>query len=284
MNPSKDGSQEAFQANWGVRAEASYLHWTRGEPVNQIQLAFRQHWTLFQELMKNGPAGRRVLEVGCGRGSLSAYFADAGYDCTLLDSSDIVIERARAAFAANGLRATFDVGDARCMPYADRSFDVVFSIGLLEHFESVDAVLSEQVRILAPNGIFFGYVVPENPNNVQKDYRWINDILKCLVPISSGDQIKAAVFRNDAGPDFYLKTISQLALRDVKSAGVYPLPMISPSCEFPFTLMPPAAEAVLTRHFQDVLKERAATTGQHPWLCESSYGQAFLIWGWKTEA
>ena len=42
--------------------------------------------------------GIRVLEVGCGRGTMSCYFSDAGYDCSLLDLSERAIEIAARVF------------------------------------------------------------------------------------------------------------------------------------------------------------------------------------------
>src|SRR4051794_29573013 len=82
-------TESQFKQSWGEKSiESLYTHWARNEPGNQIQLAYRNHWTLFQQLLNDTTGfnqGKRVLEVGCGRGSLSAYFADAGYDCRLLD-------------------------------------------------------------------------------------------------------------------------------------------------------------------------------------------------------
>ena len=91
--------------------------------------------------------------MGCGRGSLSAYFSDAGWNCTLLDKSKKAVQLARRAFSENGLHAKFDVGDCLSLPYDDRSFDVVFS-RLLEHFDEINRVLSEQFRVLRDGGTF----------------------------------------------------------------------------------------------------------------------------------
>ena len=100
-------------------------------PRNQIQLAFRNHWTLLNELMKNPHMkhGKRVLEVGCGRGSLSCYFSDTGYDCTLLDISPGAIDAAKQIFEDNNLKGTFVIGDTNEIPYPDKYFNIVFSIG-----------------------------------------------------------------------------------------------------------------------------------------------------------
>ena len=258
MTQRTEGDPEAFGNNWADRQETYYLHWTRGEPKNQIQLAFRQLWLLFNHIMENDFQGRRVLEVGCGRGSMSAYFADAGYDSTLLDISPHVVETAYEVFARHGLKARFSVGDALSLPYDDNSFDIVFSIGLLEHFEDIEAVIREQARVLATGGLFFGYVVPENKDNIQKDYEWINDLLRAIVP---ADQVKSAqqkeeVYRSDAMSRRYLGVMRKLPFRNISASGVYPLPMISFSPEFPFTLLNDAAEAVLVRHFSKILADR----------------------------
>jgi len=272
-----------FDRNWRHTQEAHYLHWTRGEPKNQIQLAFRQHWLTFQELLGADFFGRNVLEVGCGRGSLSAYFADAGWDCTLLDISPAAIEVAKNAFAANGLKASFDIGDCLSLPYPDASFDLIFSIGLLEHFEKIDQVISEQVRVITPGGLFIGYVVPDMPDCIQKDFEWVNNLLRTILPMEliSDTEGKTEVYRSDFLSPPYLAEMKIAGLVDCQNDGVYPLPMISHSPSFPFSLLPPAAEASLVSTFQRWLDERQAATGSDPWRCPEGEGQAFLVWGRK---
>ncbi|MBB3648321.1 SAM-dependent methyltransferase [Rhizobium sp. BK619] len=275
------GDGDSFERNWSSAKEAHYLHWTGGEPENQIQLAFRQHWRTFQELLPANLAGKRVLEVGCGRGSLSAYFADAGWDCTLLDISPAAISLARAAFSAHGLNARFEVGDCLDMPFETGAYDLVFSIGLLEHFEEIESAIAEQVRILAPNGLFIGYVVPHIPENVQKDYGWICDILRAILPLTPSEA-KTPLFRSDELSPPYLAAMGAAGLKNVGASGTYPLPMISNSPDFPFTLLPPDAEHALVKHFEMVLKRRHQQTGKNPWLCKEGDGQAFLVWGQKA--
>jgi len=278
-------TEETFKESWQqCTTEALYTHWTPGEPKNQIQLAFRNHWTLFQETMQNNPAfnqGKRCLEVGCGRGSLSAYFSEAGYDCTMLDISQTVIAIAQRIFSHNGLSARFITGDAKEMPLADNSFDIVFSIGLFEHFEDPAPFVTEQLRILDEGGMFFGYIVPQYIDNVQKDFAWVNDVLKGYGQQSGIQTQKPAVYRSDAGSERYIPFLEQYGLKDIQSSGVYPLPMISHAIDFPFSLMPPASEQVLVERFKRQLSERRREAGHHPWLCREGYGQAFLVWGTK---
>lgn len=280
---SRDGDKESFIKSWQKREEKFYNHWTRREPKNQIQLAFKNHWEVFQGLMKDKlfNKGKRCLEVGCGRGTISAYFSYAGYDCTLLDISPEAIETAKEIFKKNNLKAKFKVGDVNNLPFKDNSFDVVVSIGLLEHFEDVETPIKEQVRVLDKGGIFLGYVVPKYKDNIQKDYEWINEILKGYLREKINVYPKEKIFRSDASSKVYIKVLKKNKLRNINSSGVYPLPMISHSIEFPFTLMPEKSEKTIVNYFEKILNQRRKLTKKHPWFCKEGYGQAFLIWGFK---
>lgn len=277
--------QKSFEDIWASRKERIYSHWCKGEPRTQIQLAFRNHWLTFQEIMQNPifNKGNRCLEIGCGRGSLSCYFSEAGYDCTLVDISPSIIDTAREIFRQNNLQAKFVVADAYRLPFADQSFDIVFSIGLLEHFTDVKNIITEQLRVINRGGLFIGYVVPEKTSGVQEQYAWINEVLKGYAAADRGGNqiVKDIVYRSDFGAFYYVTLLQEMGLRDIRASGIYSLPMISHSIDFPFTLMPPQSEAALTVYFNEILEKRRRETQGNPWLCEESYGQAFLVWGIK---
>jgi ubiquinone/menaquinone biosynthesis C-methylase UbiE len=279
------GDGNSFDKNWKNREEALYTHWTRGTIQNQIQLAFRNHWELFTDIMQETPSfnkGRKVLEIGCGRGSLSCYFSDNGYDCTLVDISESVINVAKNIFEANELKANFLVGDANNLELNDNTFDVIYSIGLLEHFEDIETPLKEQLRVLKDGGIWFGYIVPKYTDNIQKDYEWINDILKGYENSKNMQQVnKEEVFRSDYGSERYIPILEKHGLKNIHSSGVYSVPMISHSIDFPFSLMPEESEKAFVKYLNFLLEKNGAKTGKHPWLCEEGYGNAFLIWGTK---
>lgn len=278
------GDVQRFDKNWKKRDEASYTHWTRGSIENQIQLAFRNHWLLFSELINKETSinGKRVLEVGCGRGSLSCYFSDAGFDCTLVDLSENAINLAKEIFIANNLEADFLVGDANNLDLMDNSFDIIFSIGLLEHFDDIEQTLSEQIRVLDDGGIWFGYIVPKYKKNIQNQYNWINEILEGYNNETSDVKIdKEKVFRSDYGSERYIPVLKKLGLKNIKSSGVYPLPMISHSIDFPFSLMPAESEKALVARLQKMLLKNGIETGLNPWLCKEGFGNAFLVWGIK---
>ena len=276
----KSGSVQEFDSNWSQRKEASYNHWIKSNPQNQIQLAFRSHWLLFQEMMQ-GINYQSCLEVGCGRGSISSYFAENGFDSTLLDSSVSVLDTARKIFASNGHQAKFVHGDALDMPFENNSFDVVVSIGLLEHFQDIQKPIHEQFRVLRPGGMFLGYIVPENPDNIQCYFNWLNKVLSIIAGLLKRGNEAAAqktdIYRSDYGSERYLPIFRSLPVKKVLVSGVYPLPMISHSPEFPFSLLPSLAEKMLTEVFELILFIRRTLYQKNPWLCGENWGQAFLI-------
>lgn len=280
-----DGSTQAFRANWLVRDEAEYSHFTTGQPVNQIQLAFRKHWetwnAMFPELKNIG----RVLEVGSGRGTLSMYFSQNGWDTTILDIVPEVLEHAKTQFATRGLPVETVVADCTEMPFPDSSFDVVFSVGLLEHFSDPQRALREQVRVLAPGGLLIGYVVPEpSVDCIQHSYEWVNGLLRALLEDSrnlDNREQKSTVYRSNFGSAHYSRIMSNLGCENLGSSGTYPLPMISWSTGFPFTLLPNKAEELLVTKFIEILRSRESTGTNLPWLCEEEFGQAFLVWANK---
>jgi hypothetical protein len=135
--------------------------------------------------------------------------------------------------------------------------------------------------VLAPGGAFFGYVVPHNPDCVQKGFAWVNEVLKGYAVQDENQTAKAEVFRTDSGSEAYLPFLQEYGLEGIGVSGVYPLPMISHSVDFPFTLMPEESEKALVRHLKDMLSRRRFEQDGHPWFCEERYGQAFLLWGFK---
>ena len=64
-----------------------------------------------------------------------------------------MLAKARAAADEAGLRnVTFVEGDAESLPFADASFDVVLSNGVIDLIPDKDAVFAELYRVLVPGG------------------------------------------------------------------------------------------------------------------------------------
>lgn len=96
--------------------------------------------------------GKRVLEIGCGSGFAVQLFAEAGADTTARDLTDWAIATTRARLAAFELEADVAQGDGEQLDFADASFDLVFSWGVIHHSSDMKRALAELVRVLKPGG------------------------------------------------------------------------------------------------------------------------------------
>jgi len=100
------------------------------------------------------PAGRTVLDYGCGRGDDAIALVGAGAaHVTGFDVSEAEVEHARAAAEAAGVadRTEFLVADAHATPFADGAFDIVRGNSVLHHLD-LPVALAELKRILRPGG------------------------------------------------------------------------------------------------------------------------------------
>lgn len=79
--------------------------------------------------------GISTVELGSGRGDLSALLAERGADVTLVDSCSQALDQARARFDRLGLSARFEQADFLAPDFAkQRQYDVSLSSGVIEHF------------------------------------------------------------------------------------------------------------------------------------------------------
>ncbi|MDO9485587.1 MAG: methyltransferase domain-containing protein [Actinomycetota bacterium] len=100
-------------------------------------------------------AGDRVLDVGCGPGSITLDFAElvAPGKVIGLEQSQTAVAAAREAAAAAESKASFVVGDVYALEFADSSFDVVHAHQVLQHLSDPSAALREMSRVCRPGGI-----------------------------------------------------------------------------------------------------------------------------------
>lgn len=96
--------------------------------------------------------GLRVLEVGVGMGADYEQWLRAGAIATGVDLSDASLRRARQRCGHTGLQHDLRQADAENLPFADNSFDVVYSYGVMHHSPDTQKCLDEAWRVLKPGG------------------------------------------------------------------------------------------------------------------------------------
>jgi SAM-dependent methyltransferase len=95
----------------------------------------------------------RVLEAGCGTGYWLAALSDVAPEIRGLDFSFEMLRKARERNLPGGLvRATAGV-----LPFRDRSFDLIFCVNALHHFERFEDFVIEARRVLRPGGMLANF-------------------------------------------------------------------------------------------------------------------------------
>lgn len=94
-----------------------------------------------------------VLEIGVGLGADHQRFAQSGARLTGIDLTDRAVEHTRRRFELFGLRSDLRVADAESLPFADESFDWVYSWGVLHHSPDTARAIDEVWRVLRRSGV-----------------------------------------------------------------------------------------------------------------------------------
>lgn len=141
-----------------------------------------------------------ILEAGAGMGTTSLQLAKEGANVTLLDYSQIAIDKMDKMFKANNINASFLCNDIRKIDVEDNTYDVVFNSGVLEHFsydEQVE-ILKELKRVCKPNGRVIVFV----PNAKCLLYRTWKYVLESIGKWQYGIEVPIVSLENqfkDAG-------------------------------------------------------------------------------------
>lgn len=125
---------------------------------NNFMFMRERMYTKFRSLR-----GLKTLEVGSGRGIMSDFLHDYGCDTYCVDKHYVLPD--------NGQKHKFFQADAFDLPFPDHYFDLVFSYGLIEHFntaEQINFLISSRIKIKR-DGLAIHYVVPKKLANIFED-------------------------------------------------------------------------------------------------------------------
>ena len=149
---SEDDSRRANRRDWDDYADEYQS--THGEFLGDTGFVWGpEGFTEADAGVLGDVAGRDVLEVGSGAGQCSRWIRSRGGHAYGLDLSFRQLQHSRRIDIDSGLSVPSVLGTATALPFADDSFDVVFSsFGALQFVSDIEAAVAETARVLRPGG------------------------------------------------------------------------------------------------------------------------------------
>jgi SAM-dependent methyltransferase len=135
-------------------SEGSWADYYRdGAALASFFAALHYHEPLLSEILAGAPAS--ALEAGSGPANMSSFLAMAGVDAIAVDNDPGVLEVARESARRWRVQPTFLEADIFHLDKLGRTVDVVFSQGVLEHFQDDEIrELTRQSLAIAPRFVF----------------------------------------------------------------------------------------------------------------------------------
>ncbi|MBI2103667.1 class I SAM-dependent methyltransferase [Candidatus Woesebacteria bacterium] len=220
-----------------------------------------------------------MLEVGCGTAFVSLYFAKKGAAVTCLDNNQNILRLAQENFKKEKASGKFVLGDAEALPFADNTFDIVVSFGLLEHFPHPSAAINEMTRVLKYKGLFFADIVPRR-FSCQSFGNIFNFLASFLFWTLKGKPLtgwqkgirnfRPLYYENSLSWQEYKKIIRSAGVKNVRVYGNRPFPRLT---------LPP----VLDRLYAGVIKKfrRFWDWFDTDGTLAKFWGAGWWFWGYK---
>jgi 2-polyprenyl-3-methyl-5-hydroxy-6-metoxy-1,4-benzoquinol methylase len=170
------------------------------------KIALRDHIHFIMTALSGSPNGQRLLDVGCGSGTLIGLLKKRGLSVLGIDTSE---EASQVAARESEVRVI--VGTLDQAAFGISLFDVVTMFHVIEHVTNPREVLGEVQRILKPGGILIAQV----PNIDSWQFRWFGakwyglDVPRHVIDYSQQSIVKLL---EDTG--FSVRRIRQFNLRD----------------------------------------------------------------------
>ena len=166
--------------------------------------------------MRTLPTNSRILELGCGPGSLwqiNAAEVSSTWSLVLSDFSPGMVESAQQNLADLGLNTRFEVIDAQEIPFEDETFDAVVANHMIYHIPDRPKALAEIRRVLKPGGKLFAVT------NGLQHMGEMRQLVKSLDPEADMDNI-ARVFSLENGEEQLAPFFSEVVLERGEPGGL----------------------------------------------------------------
>jgi SAM-dependent methyltransferase len=145
MNVDTLQREEAFHDSWASSVDSTLIDVIKS---NEVCTAPEMRFITSQAQPLKG---KRLLDVGCGLGEASVYFARLGAQVTSLDLSEGMLQCTKKLSLQNGVEVETHKASAESFDLGERKFDLIYVGNLFHHVDIEDTIIKIK-RHLAPNG------------------------------------------------------------------------------------------------------------------------------------
>lgn len=108
-------------------------------------------------------AGVSVLDIGCGAGLVAENIAMTGAEVTGIDASEKLIAAATQHAKENGVDVTYKVAETAAMIKAQKKYDVVMALEIIEHVDAQKEFVREVSQLVKQGGLVFFSTLNRSP-------------------------------------------------------------------------------------------------------------------------
>jgi 2-polyprenyl-6-hydroxyphenyl methylase/3-demethylubiquinone-9 3-methyltransferase len=134
------------------------IWWDEHQPLYAIRTSLNparlQYFASVFAARGMDPAGKVMIDVGCGGGLMAEEIARLGAAVIGVDHSAASIATAQAHAAASSLAIDYRIGSGEDLRAGDACADAVYCVDVLEHVADLHAVIGETARVLKPGGLY----------------------------------------------------------------------------------------------------------------------------------
>lgn len=194
MAESASQSSQQLNKEWWENLPMTYEGWDKTDRLQNDfvvleNLYLQSNPWLIKSFDFSKWKNKRVLEIGCGSGAATCLFAKAGANVVAIDLTEVATNLTKANVESQRLSVEVFNMDAERTSFESKSFDFVFSWGVLHHSSAPLEAFREVSRVLRSGGE--GLIMVYNRNSLRyylKGLYWL--IVKRM--ILAGDTIETA--------------------------------------------------------------------------------------------
>lgn len=154
--------------------------WTRFDHFDEadIQRCGDEYFDLLQGKLKGT---EEVLDLGCGTGRWSGYLASRVHFIEAIDPSKAVV--AAEQYLASKLNIRITQASVDSLPFADESFDLIVSLGVLHHIPDTAAAIATATKKLKKGGRFLLYLYYrfDNRSGLFKSLFYASNVVRMII-------------------------------------------------------------------------------------------------------